>query len=313
MRPTRARTASVPEYPDLTLYLEAVEQQLLGKTLERVRIASPFLLRTHDPKVTLLDGKALTGTRRLGKRLVFVFEGELFLVLHLMIAGRLRLRPKGEALSRKVGLAAFDFSDATLVLTEASPKKRASLHLLRGEAALAELDAGGLEPLSTPLPAFAERMRSENHTLKRSLTDPHLFAAIGNAYSDEILHRAQLSPVQLSQRLDDAQLARLHAAIREVLEEWTERLRKKSRGRFPEKVTAFHAEMAVHGKYGQPCPVCGTAVQRIRRAENEVNYCPQCQTGGKLLADRSLSRLLHEDWPETLEELEELKRTRRIH
>lgn len=312
-RPTRppAGTASVPEYPDLTLYLEAAAQTLLGKTLERVRIASPFLLRTHDPKVTLLEGKALVGTRRLGKRLVFAFDDELYLALHLMIAGRLRLRPKGAALSRKVGLAAFDFPEATLLLTEASPRKRAALHLVRGQEALAQLDAGGLEPLQCSLEAFAERLRSENHTLKRSLTDPRLFAAIGNAYSDEILHRARLSPVLLTSRIDDEQLGRLHAATREVLETWTDRLRREGRGRFPEKVTAFHAEMAVHGKFGKPCPACGATVQRIRRAESEVNYCPECQTGGKLLADRSLSRLLHDDWPDTWEALEEMKKSRR--
>jgi formamidopyrimidine-DNA glycosylase len=301
----------VPEFPDLTVYLEAIEQHLLGKTLERVRIASPFLLRTHDPKVAVLEGRALRGTRRLGKRLVFVFDDELFLVLHLMIAGRLRLKDKGAAIAHKVGLAAFDFSNATLLLTEASPKKRASLHLVRGEAALQELDPGGLEPMTAGLAAFAERLRSANHTLKRSLTDPHLFAAIGNAYSDEILHRARLSPVQMSTRLDDAQLARLHEATLYVLQHWTNLLRKKGRGRFPDKVTAFQDEMAVHGKFGKPCPDCGAPVQRIRRAANEVNYCATCQTGGKLLADRSLSRLLKEDWPETLEELEEMKRTRR--
>jgi formamidopyrimidine-DNA glycosylase len=278
-----------------------------------VRIASPFLLRTHEPKVTEIEGKTLLGTRRVGKRLVFCFEAELFLVLHLMIAGRLRLKPKGEAVPRKVGLAAFDFREATMILTEASPKKRASLHIVRGEAALAELDPGGLEPMTASLSAFAERLRSENHTLKRSLTDPQLFAAIGNAYSDEILHRARLSPVLLTSRLDGAQIARLHEATQYVLNAWTERLRKQTRGRFPDKVTAFQSEMAVHGKYGQPCPACGTPVQRIRRADNEVNYCATCQTGGKLLADRSLSRLLHEDWPETLEELEEMKRNRRNH
>ncbi len=301
----------MPEFPDLTVYLESIEQHLVGQTLERVRIASPFLLRTHDPKVAVVEGKALLGTRRVGKRLVWCFESELFLVLHLMIAGRLRLKAKGEAVPRKVGLAAFDFRDATLVLTEASPKKRASLHLVQGEAALRELDPGGLEPMTASLSAFAERLRSENHTLKRALTDPHLFAAIGNAYSDEILHRARLSPVQLTARLEDAQIERLYEATRHVLTAWTERLRKQTRGRFPDKVTAFQSEMAVHGKYGQPCPVCGAPVQRIRRADNEVNYCATCQTEGKLLADRSLSRLLHEDWPETLEELEEMKRTRR--
>jgi formamidopyrimidine-DNA glycosylase len=301
----------VPEYPDLTVYLEAIDRDLVGKTLERVRIASPFLVRTHDPPVTALQGQTLRHTRRLGKRLVFGFDDELFLVMHLMIAGRLRLKPRGEPIARKVGLAAFDFPDATLSLTEASPKKRASLHVVRGEAALEELDPGGLEPFAITLEAFAERLRSENHTLKRSLTDPHLFAAIGNAYSDEILHRAQLSPVQLTSRLDDASIARLFAATHAILEEWTERLRKATKGKFPDKVTAFQGAMAVHGKYGEPCPVCGTPVQRIRRAANEVNYCATCQTGGKLLADRGLSRLLHEDWPETLEELEEMKRVRR--
>lgn len=301
----------MPEYPDLTVYLEAIDRDLVGKTLERVRVVSPFLVRTHEPPISALHGRTLRGTRRVGKRLVFTFDDELFLVIHLMIAGRLRLKPKGDPVARKVGLAAFDFSDATLSFTEASPKKRASLHVVRGEQALAELDPGGLEPLAITLESFAERLRSENHTLKRSLTDPHLFAAIGNAYSDEILHRAKLSPVQLSSRLDDAGIARLFEATHAILQEWTERLRKAAKGKFPDKVTAFQGSMAVHGKYGEPCPVCGTPVQRIRRASNEVNYCATCQTGGKLLADRGLSRLLHEDWPETLEELEEMKRVRR--
>jgi formamidopyrimidine-DNA glycosylase len=306
-----AQTPSVPEYPDLTVYLEAIDRDLVGQVLERVRILSPFLLRTHDPRITVLEGKALRGTRRLAKRLVFCFDDELFLVLHLMIAGRLRLKPKGEPVARKVGLAAFDFASATLMLTEASPKKRASLHLVQGEAALQELDPGGIEPMTASLADFAAQLRAENHTLKRSLTDPHFFAAIGNAYSDEILHRAKLSPVLLTSRIDDAAIARLFEATHAVLHEWTERLRKQTKGRFPDKVTAFQDAMAVHGKFGQPCPVCGTTVQRIRRASNEVNYCPTCQNGGKLLADRSLSRLLHEDWPETVEELEEMKRARR--
>jgi formamidopyrimidine-DNA glycosylase len=305
------QTPSVPEYPDLTVYLEAIDRDLVGQVLERVRILSPFLVRTHDPQISVLGGKALIGTRRLAKRLVFCFEDDLFLVLHLMIAGRLRLKPKGEPIARKVGLAAFDFPSATLSLTEASPKKRASLHLVRGEAALLALDPGGIEPMTASLEEFSQVLRSENHTLKRSLTDPHFFAAIGNAYSDEILHRAKLSPVMLTSRIDDAAIARLYAATHEVLDEWTERLRKQTKGRFPDKVTAFQGAMAVHGKFGQPCPVCGTPVQRIRRASNEVNYCPTCQNGGKLLADRSLSRLLHEDWPETVEELEEMKRARR--
>ena len=301
----------MPEFPDLTLYLEAIDRNLVGQQLERLRIVSPFVLRTHDPEVAAVSGARLLGTRRVGKRLVFALERELFVVVHLMIAGRLRLKPKGTAVPRKLGLAAFDFPDTTLLLTEASPKKRASIHIVRGEAALEALDPGGLEPMTASLEAFAERLRSENHTLKRSLTDPHLFAAIGNAYSDEILHRAKLSPVQLTSRLTDAQIAKLFETTQEVLRDWTDLLRKKAKGRFPEKVTAFHEEMAVHGKYGKPCPVCGMAVQRIRRADNEVNYCATCQNGGKLLADRSLSRLLHEDWPETLEELEEMKRTRR--
>lgn len=301
----------MPEFPDLTLYQEAIERELGGKTLERLRIASPFLLRTHDPKVAVLEGKTLHGTRRLGKRIVFVFDEQLFLVLHLMIAGRLRLKEKGAPIARKVGLAAFDFSDATLLLTEASPKKRASLHLVRGEAALHELDPGGIEPMDATLEAFSAQLKLENHTLKRSLTDPRLFAAIGNAYSDEILHRARLSPVQLTSKLDNTQIARLYEATQAVLTDWTERLRKQARGRFPDKVTAFQDGMAVHGKYEQPCPVCGAPVQRIRRAGNEVNYCATCQTGGKLLADRGLSRLLKQDWPDTLEELEEMKRSRR--
>jgi formamidopyrimidine-DNA glycosylase len=303
----------VPEYPDLTLYLEAIEREALGTPLERLRIGSPFVLRTHDPPVSAVAGQKLIGTRRLGKRLVLALEQELFIVVHLMIAGRLRKKPKGAAVPRKLGLAAFDFPASTLLLTEASPKKRASIHIVAGEAALAELDPGGLEPFAITPAEFGAQLRAHNHTLKRALTDPRLFAAIGNAYSDEILHRAQLSPVQLTTRLTDAQILRLHAAIREVLTQWTDLLRKKDRGRFPDKVTAFHEEMAVHGKYQKPCPVCGSPVQRIRRADNEVNYCATCQTGGKLLADRSLSRLLKDDWPETLEELEEMKRTRRDH
>ncbi len=300
----------MPELPDLTLYLEAIESRFVGHVLERVRIRSPFVLRTHEPKLSSVEGKVLRGLRRVGKRLVFAFDDELFLVIHLMIAGRLRLKKAGAEVPGKVGLAAFDFADGTLILTEASPKKRASIHVLRGEAALHELDPGGIEPLTTSLTQFAAQLRAENHTLKRSLTDPHLFAGIGNAYSDEILHRAKLSPVLLTSRISDPDIARLHTAIREVIEEWTQRLREQAEGRFPDKVTAFHEEMAVHGKFGKPCPVCGAPVQRIVRAENEANYCSTCQTGGKLLADRSLSRLLHDDWPATLEELEEMKRAR---
>ena len=302
----------MPEYPDIELYREAIEERFVGQPLERVRVASPFLVRTHQPPLSEVQDKLLRGTRRIGKRIVFSFDDELFLVLHLMIAGRLRLKDRGQMIPGKVGLAAFDFPAATLILTEASPKKRASLHVVQGEAALAELDPGGVEPFAITLAEFADTLRSENHTLKRSLTDPTLFAAIGNAYSDEILHRAKLSPVQLTNRIKDAEIERLFAATQQVLEEWTARLRKAARGRFPDKVTAFHDEMAVHGRYGKPCPVCGSPVQRIRRADNESNYCATCQTGGKLLRDRSLSKLLHEDWPETLEELEEHKKARRI-
>ncbi len=302
----------MPEYPDIEVYREAIEARFVGQPLERVRVASPFLVRTHQPPLSEAQGKVLRGTRRVGKRIVFSFDDELFLVLHLMIAGRLRLKDRGQMIPGKVGLAAFDFPQATLILTEASPKKRASLHVVKGEAALAELDPGGVEPFAISLAEFAQTLRSERHTLKRSLTDPTLFAAIGNAYSDEILHRAKLSPVQLTSRITDGEVERLYAATQQVLEEWTTRLRKATRGRFPDKVTAFHDEMAVHGRYGKPCPVCGSPVQRIRRADNESNYCATCQTGGKLLRDRSLSKLLHEDWPETLEELEEHKKARRV-
>jgi formamidopyrimidine-DNA glycosylase len=302
----------MPEYPDITIYREAIEARFLDSTLERVRVASPFVVRSYEPPVRELEGKVLRGTRRIGKRIVFCFDDELFAVLHLMIAGRLRVKAKGAPIPRKVGLLAFDFGDESLLVTEASPKKRASLHVVRGEAQLAELDPGGLEPLDSPFEAFAERLRSENHTLKRALTDPRLFAGIGNAYSDEILHRAKLSPVQLTSRLDAHDARRLYDATQQVLTEWTARLRAQAAGRFPDRVTAFHDAMAVHGKYGKPCPVCGSTVQRIVRSENESNYCATCQTGGKLLKDRSLSRLLHDDWPATLEELEEQKRLRRV-
>jgi formamidopyrimidine-DNA glycosylase len=301
----------VPELPDLTLYSEAIESRFVGDVLTRVRLASPFLLRTHEPKLSEVNGRPLRAMRRVGKRLVFAFDDELFLVLHLMIAGRLRLKKAGQPIPGKVGLAAFDFESASLILTEASPKKRASIHMVRGEAALHELDPGGIEPMTASLKEFAARLQLENHTLKRTLTDPHLFAAIGNAYSDEILHKARLSPVQLTSRIKDDEIERLYEATHEVLERWTQLLRDKADGRFPDKVTAFHDEMAVHGRFGKPCPVCGSPVQRIRRSENEANYCATCQTGGKLLADRSLSRLLHDDWPATLEELEEMKRARK--
>ena len=295
----------MPELPDLTVYLEALEPRIGGQPLEGVRLASISLLRSVEPPLDAFRGKRVTALRRLGKRLVFGFEDELFLVLHLMIAGRLRWKERGAKPPGKIGHAAFDFPSGTLLLTEAGTKKRASLHAVRGEAALATHDPGGIEPLDCTLPAFAEALRRESHTLKRSLTDPHLFAGIGNAYSDEILHRAKLSPVALTRKLDDADVARLYDATQATLREWIARLREQTGAGFPEKVTAFRPEMAVHGRYGEPCPVCGAPVQRIVHAENETNYCARCQTGGKLLADRALSRLLKQDWPRTLEELEE--------
>jgi formamidopyrimidine-DNA glycosylase len=295
----------MPELPDLTLYLEALEPRITGQPLERARIASVSLLRSVDPPLSELEGRCVTALRRLGKRLVFGFEGDLFLVLHLMIAGRLRWKERGAKPPGKIGHAAFDFPTGTLILTEAGTKKRASLHAVRGEAALAAHDPGGIEPLECTLEAFAAALRRENHTLKRALTDPHLFAGIGNAYSDEILHRARLSPVALTARLADADLARLFDATRTTLREWIERLRTETGADFPEKVTAFRPEMAVHGRYREPCPACGAPVQRIVHADNETNYCARCQTGGKLLADRALSQLLKKDWPRTLEELEE--------
>jgi formamidopyrimidine-DNA glycosylase len=293
----------VPEYPDLTVYVEALERCLVGAVLERVRIVSPSLLRSVDPPISAAQEKRVVGVRRLAKRVVIALEEELFLVFHLMVAGRFRWRPKGAKPPGRRGLAAFDFSSGCLLLTEASPKKRASLHLVRGERALAAHDPGGVEVMGQPLDRFREVLLRESHTLKRALTDPHLFAAIGNAYSDEILHRARLSPVRLTRQLDEDEVRRLHAAVQETLADWTERLRSRA-GDFPEKVTAFHEDMAVHGRYRKPCPDCGSPVQRIVYAENETNYCASCQTGGKVLADRALSRLLKRDWPRTLEELE---------
>jgi formamidopyrimidine-DNA glycosylase len=298
----------MPELPDVTVYVERVADRVVGHTLDKVRLASPFLLRSVDPPLAAVDGKRVTSVERLGKRIVFVLEDELFLVLHLMVAGRLKWElGRGAKIPGKVGLAAFDFSSGTLLLREASSKKRASLHVVRGRAALAEHDRGGLEPLQATASEFAAAVRRENHTLKRTLTDPRIFSGIGNAYSDEILHRAKLSPVSLSQKIDDAALGRLYAATQELLAEWTDRLRKESIAKFPENVTAFRPEFAVHGKYRQACPVCGKPVQRIRYAENETNYCAVCQTGGKLLADRALSRLLHGDWPRSLDEMDEKK------
>lgn len=302
----------VPELPDVTVYAERLTERMVGQTLERVRLASPFLLRSVEPPLGAANGRPILGVERLGKRLVFGLEGELFLVLHLMIAGRLRWAARGAKIPGKVGLAAFDVASGTLLLTEASSKRRASLHLLEGRAALATLDRGGIDPLTATPAEFIAAMRRENHTLKRALTDPRLVSGIGNAYSDEILHRAQLSPLALTQKLDDAALARLAEASRTLLLEWLERLRSESQGRFPEKVTAFRPEFAVHGRYRQPCPVCGQPVQRIRYAENETNYCAVCQTGGKLLADRAWSRLLKSDWPRSLEELDSYLEERRL-
>jgi formamidopyrimidine-DNA glycosylase len=297
----------VPELPDVTLYVEALARRFAGRPLVRVRLASPFVLRTVDPPLAEVGGRVVRAFRRLGKRVVFAFDGELFLAVHLMIAGRLHVKRAGAPVPRKVGLAAFDFPGETLLLTEASPKKRAAIHVVRGEAALAALDRGGLEVLEADLPAFRAAITRENRTLKRALTDPRLVSGIGNAYSDEILHRARLSPVKLTRSLADAEVERLFEAARQTLADWIARLRAETGDGFPGKVTAFRDGMAVHGRYRQPCPVCGSPVQRIRYAENEANYCATCQTEGRLLADRALSRLMHDDWPRTLEELEERK------
>jgi formamidopyrimidine-DNA glycosylase len=291
----------MPELPDLTVYMEALEGRISGRRLERVLIPSPFLLRTAVPPIESVSGRRVTGLRRIGKRIAIGFEGDLWLVFHLMIAGRLHWFAKGTALPKRAVLARLEFENGTLTITEAGTKRRASLHLVDGEPGLARQDPGGLEVLQADLPQFSARLRSENHTLKRALTDPRLFSGIGNAYSDEILHAAKLSPVMLTSRIDDASVARLYQAIREQIQVWTERLRKAAGGEFPEKVTAFRGDMAVHGRFGFPCPVCGTPVQRIRYAENETNYCARCQTGGRLLADRALSRLLKEDWPRTVD------------
>jgi formamidopyrimidine-DNA glycosylase len=294
----------MPELPDVVIYLERLEARLLGRTLVRARVLNPFVLRSVDPPLAEAEGRHVTGLRRIGKRIVLRFDGELFLVIHLMIAGRLRWLAVGAKPPGKISLASFEFADGQLVLTEAGSKRRASLHLVRGAGALAAFDRGGLEPLEIDVAAFGARLRSENHTLKRALTDPRLFSGIGNAYSDEILHRAQLSPLQQTARLADADVVRLHAATRAVLLEWTDRLRAEAGDGFPEKVTAFREGMAVHGRFGEPCPVCGAPVQRIRYADNETNYCARCQTGGRVLADRSLSRLLGADWPRSIDDLE---------
>jgi formamidopyrimidine-DNA glycosylase len=294
-------SASVPELPDLTVYQEALEQRLIGHRLERVQLSSPFLLRTVEPPLSAVQGRGVREVRRIGKRLAIGLEGELWLVLHLMIAGRLHWFPQGVAPSRRAALARLEFDNGLLTLTEAGSKRRASLHLVAGGEQLRQQDPGGLEVLEASLAQFAARLRSENHTLKRALTDPKLFSGIGNAYSDEILHAARLSPLLLTRRIDDAALARLYAAARAQLQLWSERLRSSAQGKFPEKVTAFREGMAVHGRFRLPCPVCGTPVQRIRYADNETNYCVYCQTGGRLLADRALSRLLKADWPKSVD------------
>jgi formamidopyrimidine-DNA glycosylase len=301
----RPSAFTMPELPDIVVYIERLQARIEGQVLEKIRLASPFLLRTVAPSLDTLAGKRVSGLRRLGKRIVIELEGDVYLVLHLMIAGRLHWKEGGAKVPGKIGLAAFDFATGSLVWTEAGSKKRASLHVVQGEAGLVEHQRGGLEVLDADANQFREALLRENHTLKRALTDPQLFSGIGNAYSDEILHRAGLSPLTWTQRLERAEITRLYRAVRETLAEWVERLRRDVGDGFPEKVTAFRPGMAVHGRYNQPCPVCGTRIQRIRYAGNETNYCPRCQTGGKVLADRSLSRLLKDDWPRTIEELEE--------
>jgi formamidopyrimidine-DNA glycosylase len=299
---------SMPELPDIAAYLTALEPRVVGQPIERVRLASVFLLRTARPPLTDVHGRIVRELRRIGKRIAIGVEDELWLVLHLMIAGRLHWRPAGAKLSGRQNLAAFDFPAGSLVLTEAGTKRRASLHVLAGEEGLRSIDAGGIEIFSSNLRAFRDALTSENRTLKRALTDPRLVSGIGNAYSDEILHAARLSPTTLTQKLEPSEWERLFAATRHILDLWSKRLREEAGRGFPEKVTAFREDMAVHGRYGQSCPRCGEKIQRIRYADNETNYCARCQTGGRILADRSLSRLLRSDWPRTLDELETLKR-----
>lgn len=303
--------STVPELPDIELYLHALRSRVVGQRLDRLRIRGPFLLRSVDPPYTSVEGHMVEAVRRVGKRVVLQFDEGLFVVIHLMIAGRFRWLAPGAVIPGKIGQAALDFSNGTLMLTEAGSKRRMSLHIVRGESALAALDPGGLDVLTASVDALATALRSENHTLKRSLTDPHLIDGIGNAYSDEILHAARLSPLTLTSRLTDDEIARLHRATVTVLTTWRDDLIAETGERFPQKVTAFRAEMAVHGRYGKPCPVCAMPVQRIRYASNEVDYCPRCQTGGKLLADRALSQLLKRDWPKSFEELEEYKNARK--
>ena len=298
----------MPELPDIAAYIHALKPRVLGKRLTAVRLASPFFLRTVDPPIAALTGLGVSGIERLGKRIVLGFDKDLFIILHLMIAGRLWWHDKGKPIpGGGRGLAALDFETGTLIVTEAGSKKRAALYVVRGREAVTLHDPGGLEPLGADPAAFAERLRARNHTIKRALTDPHILAGIGNAYSDEILHRAKLSPVIQTQRMGEAEMKRLYDATHAVLTEWIERFAKEADRAWPEKVTAFRPEMAVHGKYGKPCPVCGAPVQRIRFADNETNYCARCQNADRLLADRSLSRLLHKDWPKTLDELEQIR------
>ncbi|MFN0040055.1 MAG: Fpg/Nei family DNA glycosylase [Burkholderiales bacterium] len=294
----------MPELPDITVYVESLSPRIVGTRLKRARLPSPFVLRTAVPPITFAEGKAVVGVRRMGKRIVIAFEGELFLVIHLMVAGRFRWIDTGAKSPGRGVLAIFEFDRGTLVLTEAGTRRRASMHLISGIAAVDALHAGGIEVEDLDLQAFRQRLKSENHTLKRALTDPHIFSGIGNAYSDEILHRARLSPVAQTQKLPDEDTTRLYCAARDTLEEWTKRLRADTGGGFPEKVTAFREGMAVHGRFGKPCPDCGAPVQRIVYADNETNYCARCQTGGRVLADRALSRLLKKSWPKTLDDLE---------
>jgi len=301
----------LPELPDIELYLHALESRIVGQRLDRIRLASPFLVRSFDPPIDHANGRKITSLRRLGKRLVWELEGDLFLVIHLMIAGRFKWLDPGAKVPGKVGLAAFDFENGSLILTEAGSQRRASLYLVRGEQELASHDPGGLEVLTSSAKAFAEALTRENHTLKRALTDPHLLSGVGNAYSDEILHAAKLSPMLLTSKLTPDQIESLHAHTVGVLTKWRDDLIAETGGKFPEKVTAFREGMAAHGRYGKPCPVCGTPIQRIQYASNEANYCPTCQTGGKLLADRGLSRLLKGDWPKSLDDLERRKDSQR--
>jgi formamidopyrimidine-DNA glycosylase len=293
----------MPELPDITVYVEAIARRIVGQPITEIKLGTPCLLRTVEPPLSALIDKRVVGVRRLGKRVVIELEDALYVVIHLMIAGRLHWRPRGAKGGKKGDLATFEFPNGTLTLTEAGTKRRASLHLVKGAGGLTDFQRGGLEVLDATADQFAERLRAESHTVKRSLTDPRLFSGIGNAYSDEILHRAKMSPVKLTRRLSDDEIATLFDATKTILVEWTDRLRTEAGDGFPEKVTAFRDEMAVHGKFGQPCPVCGTPVQRIRYADNETNYCARCQTDGKLLADRGLSRLLKADWPKSIDEL----------